>query len=173
MLRFVQRLNYRNAVRGNLDALLLMYPRKRQFERDFPTVKALIRADFEAGVTAPSSALSIAAGIIASLLGQLTESERQSTVEALAASDPQEIKALATRRIGGERDQRGDNIFFATRLCGAALLMAGRMTAVGALGRDHLDHLAGTIASHLHTDDASRFIHITERSADPPKPVVS
>ena len=169
MLRFIERLTYRNAVRGNLDALLLMYPRKRQFERDFPTLKALIRSDFEAGVTAPSSALSIASGIIASLLGQLTESERQSTVEALAASDPAEIEALATRRIGGERDQRGDNVFFATRLCGVALLMAGRMTTVGALQRDHLDHLVGTIASHLHTGDSSRFAHITKHPASQPE----
>jgi hypothetical protein len=162
MLRFVQRLNYRNAVRGHLDALLMMYPRKRQFERDFPTLKALIRADFEADVSPASSAVSIAAGIITSLLEQLQEAERSSVAQSLDASDPDEIVKLAERRIGGERDQKGDNVFFATRLCGVALLMAGRMTTAGALGREERDHLAVTIAGILGAGEGSRFAHITE-----------
>ena len=160
MLRFVQRLNHRNAVRGHLDALLMMYPRKRQFERDFPSVKRLIRDDFEKGVSPPSSAVSIAAGIITSLLEQLKETERSAVGQSLDTSDPEEIEKLAERRIGGERDQRGDNVFFATRLCGVALLMAGRMTAAGALRRDERDHLAGTIAVNLRAGDGSRFAHI-------------
>jgi hypothetical protein len=162
MLRFVQRLNHRNAVRGNLDALLMMYPRKRQFERDFPSLRKLIREDFEKGVSPTSSAVSIAAGIITSLLEQLKETERSEVAQSLDASDPDEIEKLAERRIGGERDQRGDNIFFATRLCGVALLMAGRMTTAGTLRREERDHLAVTIASNLRARDGSRFAHITE-----------
>lgn len=162
MLRFVQRLNHRNAVRANLDALLMMYPRKRQFERDFPSLKRLIREDFEKDLPPASSAVSIAAGIITSLLEQLKEAERSSVARSLDASDPDEIEKLAERRIGGERDQRGDNVFFATRLCGVALLMAGRMTTAGALSRDERDHLTSTIAGNLGAGDASRFAHITE-----------
>jgi hypothetical protein len=162
MLRFVQRLNHRNAVRANLDALLMMYPRKRQFERDFPSLKRLIREDFEKDLSPASSAVSIAAGIITSLLEQLMETERSAVAQSLEASDPDEIEKLAERRIGGERDQRGDNVFFATRLCGVALLMAGRMTTAGALSRDERDHLAVTIAGNLGAGDGSRFAHITE-----------
>ena len=168
MLRFVQWLNHRNAVRGNLDALLMMYPRKRQFERDFPTLRALIRADFEAGVPPPSSAVSIAAGIITTLLEQLSASDRGSVIRTLETSDPDEIEKLAERRIGGEKDQKGDNVFFTTRLCGVALLMAGRMTTAGALRRDERDHLVNTIAEKLGAADGSRFRHIYESPVKSP-----
>ena len=108
MLRFVQRLNHRNAVRGHLDAMLMMYPRKRQFERDFPSLKQLIREDFEKGILPASSAVTISAGIITSLLEQLNDTERSAVAQSLEASDPDEIEKLAERRIGGERDQRGE-----------------------------------------------------------------
>ena len=50
MRRFFRRLNHRDAVMKNLEALLLLYPRGRQFARDFPELKPTIRADFDAGV---------------------------------------------------------------------------------------------------------------------------
>lgn len=155
MLRFFQRLNHRDAVRGNLDALLLMYPRKRQFERDFPALKATIRAHFAAGVEPTSSALQIATSIIEGFLLQLSDEERQRVAEALAASDVQEIEALAERRIGGERDQHGDKVTFATRLCGVALLMAGRMAGVEAIRRTEYERLVTAIERTLGVEDSA------------------
>ena len=149
MLRFVQRLNHRNAVQGNLDALLLMYPRKRQFARDFPALTATIRADFESDVSPASSALRIAAEIIEGFLRQLADAEKEKISASLVTSDLAEIEALATRRIGGEKDQRGDKAFFATRLCGVALLMAGRMAGVGAIRLAEYQHLARAIEREL------------------------
>jgi hypothetical protein len=157
MLHFFRWINHRNAVRTNLDALLLMYPRARQFERDFPPVKALIREGFEHSVPPASSALSIAAWIIEHLLSQLAESERQSVVEAILARDLREFEELAQRRLGGERDQPGDNVFFATRLCGVALLMAERMAEVGALGTEEIDQLAWTIAGAPNARALGKF----------------
>lgn len=154
MLRFFQRLNHRDAVRSNLDALLLMYPRKRQFERDFPALKATLGAHFSAGVEPPSSALQITTSIIEGFLLQLSAEEKQRVAEALTASDVQEIEALAERRIGGERDQHGDNVFFATRLCGVALLMAGRMAGVGAIRRGEFERLASAVERALGADES-------------------
>jgi len=159
MLRFFQRLQHRDATRGNLDALLLMYPRKRQFERDFPALRATMRAHFAAGVEPPSSALQIATSIIEGFLLQLTDEQKRAVAEALAASDVREIEMLAERRIGGERDQPGDNAFFATRLCGVALLMAGRMTGVGALRRTEYERLASAIERALGVES----LELTER----------
>jgi hypothetical protein len=167
MLRFFQRLNHRDAVRGNLNALLLMYPRKRQFERDFPTLKATMREGFERSVPAASTALFIAARVIETLLSQLAESERQSVVEALLASDPRETEELAQRRIAGERDQPGDSVFFATRLCGVALLMAERMAQVGALRLEEIDHLAWTIAGNLRAENPDAFANFAKSLKHP------
>jgi hypothetical protein len=153
MLRFFQRLNHRDAVRGHLDALLMMYPRKRQFERDFPALKTTMRAHFAAGVEPPSSALQIATSIIEGFLTQLSEDEKQAVAEALAASDVREVEMLAERRIAGERDQTGDNVFFATRLCGVALLMAGRMAGVGALRRAEFERLVTAIKRALGVEE--------------------
>ena len=153
MLRFFQRLNHRDAVRGNLDALLLMYPRKRQFERDFPALKATIRAHFSAGVEPASSALQIATSIIEGFLRQLSEDEKRVVAEALAASDVREIEMLAERRIGGERDQKGDSVFFATRLCGVAILMSSRMAGVGALRHAEYERLVTAIERALDAGD--------------------
>jgi hypothetical protein len=149
MLRFFQRLNHRDAVRGNLDALLMMYPRKRQFERDFPALKATIRTHFGAGVEPPSSALQIATSIIEGFLLQLTDEEKRQVAEALTTSDLHEVEMLAERRIGGESDQKGDNVFFATRLCGVALLMAGKMASVGAVRQGEYQHFASLIEREL------------------------
>ena len=170
MLRFFQRLHHRDAVRGNLDALLLMYPRKRQFERDFPALKTTMRAHFSGGVEPASSALQIATSIIEGFLLQLTEEEKRAVAGALVASDVREIEMLAERRIGGERDQNGDNVFFATRLCGVALLMAGRMAGVGALRRAEFVRLVTAIERTLGVEESlelTRKFQFAEQAAPP------
>ena len=149
MLRFIERINHRNAVMENLNALLLRYPRKRQFIRDFPKLKATLREHFEGEVAPPSSALAIAISIIEGFIQQLSAEEKRATTAALAASDLMEIERLAERRIGGEKDQRGDKVFFATRLSGVAILMAGKMTSVSALGREEYEQLVRALERAL------------------------
>ena len=149
MWRFIQRINHRNAVMENLNALLLMYPRKRQFIRDFPKLKATLREHFEGEVAPPSSALAIAIGIIEGFLQQLSAEEKRATAATLAASDTTEVEKLAERRIGGEKDQRGDKVFFATRLSGVAMFMAGKMVSVNALRRDEYERFVAAIERAL------------------------
>ena len=163
MLRIVQRLNHRNAVQGNLDALLLMYPRKRQFARDFPGLRATIRADFERDVAPASSALGIATGIIEGFLRQLTGGEKEKVGASLVTGELKEIEELASRRIGGEKDKRGDKAFFATRLCGVALLMAGRMAGVGAIRRTEYEHLASEIERELGMAEGALVVAFAPR----------
>jgi hypothetical protein len=148
---FIQRVNHRNATLSNLEALLLMYPRKRQFVRDFPKLKALLRAHFEEGIAPPSSALSAAIGIIEDCLGQLSAEEKRATADALAASSLGDIEKLAGRRIAGEKDEPGDRVFFATRLCAMALFMSGRMAGAGVLRRQEHEALLVAIERALAT----------------------
>jgi hypothetical protein len=149
MLRFIQWINHRNATLGHLDALLMMYPRKRQFFRDFPRHRQIVRAHFEADVPPATSALLVATSIIEGFLKQLTAEEKQATAKALAASDLTEIEKLAERRIGGEKDQPGDKVFFATRLSSVAILMAGKMVAVNAVQREEYRTLIGAVEHAL------------------------
>jgi hypothetical protein len=153
MLRFIQRINHRNATLANLDALLMMYPRKRQFFRDFPKLRRTVREHFEGGVTPASSALIVAMSIIEGFLYQLNAEEKRATAAALAASDLNEFEKLAERRIGGEKDQPGDKVFFATRLSGVAILMAGKMTSVSALGREEYEQFVETVERSLEVEE--------------------
>ena len=112
---------------GNLDALLLMYPRKRQFVRDFPALKATVRADFEGGVPPAVHRAAVRDRIvIESFLQQLSRGGEEKVRPPRSLRSIWRVSRLAERRIGGERDQRGDKVFFATRLCGVALFMAGQ-----------------------------------------------
>ncbi len=77
MRRFFRRLNHRDAVMKNLEALLLNYPRGRQFARDFPRLKTAIRADFEAGVPPTLAALKISESVIANFVDQLEGPRRR------------------------------------------------------------------------------------------------
>lgn len=166
MWRFIQRIYHRNATLGHLEALLMMYPRKRQFLDDFPRFNATIREHFEEAVPAASSALVIAESIIEGFLRQLSPEEKRATAEALAACDLHEIEELVERRIGGEKDQPGDKVFFATRLSAVALLMAGKMAGVNALQRQEYEHLAAAIEQALEATDG---IRLAERFL-PPRP---
>jgi hypothetical protein len=149
MWRFIQRINHRNATLGHLDALLMMYPRKRQFFRDFPKLKQMVREHFEKGVPSASTALIGATSIIEGFLRQLTAEEKQATAKALTASDLGELENLALRRIAGERDQPGDKTFFAARLSGVAILMAGQMVAVNAVQREEYRKLIEAVERAL------------------------
>lgn len=161
MWRFIQRINHRNAVMANLNALLLMYPRKRQFIHDFPKLKATLREHFEEEAPPASSALIVATSIIDGFLQQLSAEEKRATAAALAACDPTEIEKLAERRIGGEKDQAGDKVFFATRLSGVAIFMAGKMVGVNALQGEEYRKLVGAVERGLGVtsslDLATRF----------------
>ena len=149
MWRFIQRINHRNATLGHLEALLMMYPRKRQFFRDFPKLKPMVGEHFEKGVPSASTALFGATSIIEGFLRQLTTEEKQATAKALAASDLGELENLALRRIAGERDQPGDKAFFATRLSGVAILMAGKMVGVNGVQREEYRTLVGVVERAL------------------------
>ena len=164
MLRFIQWVNHRNATLGHLDALLMMYPRKRQFFRDFPKLKETVREHFEKGVPSASSALIGATSIIEGLLKQLTAEEKQATAKALAASDPGELEKLALRRIAGERDQPGDKAFFATRLSGVAILMAGKMVGVNGVQREEYRKLIDAVENALGVTDS---LDLAERFQPP------
>ena len=164
MLGFIQRVSHRNAALGNLEALLLMYPRKRQFVRDFPQLKAMFRSHFEAGIAPASSAVVAATAIIEDLCRQLGDDEKRAIVAALDASDPGEVGKLAERRVGGEKDERGDQVFFATRFCGVALFMAGKMTGVGALRQEEYRSFAASIGRAL---DAAGEVGLAEKFRAP------
>jgi len=149
MWRFIQRINHRNATLGHLEALLMMYPRKRQFFRDFPHFKETVREHFEGEVPAASSALAVATNVIENFLLQLRADEKNATAAALVACDLHDIEKLVERRIGGEKDQPGDKVFFATRLSAVAILMAAKMARVNAVQRQEYEHLATAIGRAL------------------------
>jgi hypothetical protein len=164
MWRFIQRINHRNATLGHLDALLMMYPRKRQFFRDFPNLRQTVREHFEGDIMPASSALAVATSIIESFLHQLSSEEKSATAAALAASDLREIERLAERRISGERDRHGDKASFATQLSGVAMLMAGKMAGVNALQREEYAYLVAAIERALGAETehsiAETFAHV-------------
>ena len=136
MRRFFRRLNHRDAVMTHLNALLLVYPRGRQFAHDFPTLKATIRADFEAGVPPTIAALRIAGSILGRFLGQLDAGEKARVLEALVERGRAGFAELARQRVKGARGKVGDRLQFVTQLAGAAIYIAERMAEEGALRFD-------------------------------------
>jgi hypothetical protein len=148
MRGFFRRLSHRDAVRRNLEALLLLYPRRRRLERDFPALKATIRADFEARVEPGLTALRLAAAMLASFFGQLTEKERSRVLAALAARGRDAFAIIVREEIRGRRDRTKDRVEFLTRLSGAAIYIAGRMAEEGA----------------LRFDDYADFVHRIEKA---------
>lgn len=166
MLRFIQWINHRNATLGHLDALLMMYPRKRQFFRDFPKLRQAVREHFEGGVMPASSALIVATSIVEGFLQQLNAEEKRAAAETLRASDLMEIEKLAERRIGGEKDQPGDKVFFAARLAGVAILMAGKMAEVNALQREEYLKLVDAVERRLGVTSS---LDLTKKFSVPPR----
>jgi hypothetical protein len=141
MRRFFRRLNHRDAVMRNLDALLLLYPRGRQFPRDFPTLKATIRSDFETGVPPTVSALRISGGVIGSFVGQLGDDQKARVLAALVEHGRAHYAVIALRRVKGPRvkawrEPVRDPVLFVSELAGAAIYIAGRMAEEGTIRWD-------------------------------------
>ncbi len=145
MRRFFRRLNHRDAVMKTLEALLLAYPRGRQFAHDFPTLKATIRADFEANVQPTLSALRICDGVIGNFLQQLEPAERAQVLEALVEGGRAHYAEVARRQVRTTRTKKAerDSVLFVSELTGAAIYIAGRMAEEATLRwDDYADFLA-------------------------------
>ncbi len=154
MRAFIARLRHRDAVLENLNSLLLLYPRKRQFAADFPELKAVMRAHCEAGVAAPSSALQIAVGIIENFLRQLDDRGKAAVLDALVQTGRPGFSEIAAARLKGERGEERDPVRFATRLAGVAIFMAARMAEEGTLSRRDYGGFLEKLASALGADAA-------------------
>ncbi len=152
MRGFVGRINHRDAVLAHLGALLLCYPPKRQFADDFPELKSRMRSDFEAGVTASSSALQIAEAIVGSFVGQLDATEKAAVLGGLVDTGRRGFAEIAERRVKGAREPAGGNVLFVTRLAGVALFMAGRMSEEGSVGRHAYAEFVARLALLLGAD---------------------
>jgi hypothetical protein len=150
--RFVRRLRYRDQVLEHLGALLLMYPRGRQFADDFPGLRASIRTHFEEGAAPSAAALKIAADILSGLLHQLSDLEKRGLLSSLANADPVEAKALASRRLARAKTDAANAAaptVFAGELASVAIFMAWRMSEEGTLRREEVNYLLRTIEEAL------------------------
>jgi hypothetical protein len=118
----------------------VLYPRGRQFARDFPNLKATIRTDFDSGIPPLVSALKLAAAIFDSLLDQLDEDERRRALAALSEGGRAHYQKVAERRVRGEREMKRevkrDRALFISELVGAAIYIAQRMAEEGTLRFD-------------------------------------
>jgi hypothetical protein len=154
VLRFVKRLNYRDRVHEHLNALLVGYPAGRQFADDFPSLRDAIRSRFEAGVSAPSAALQLAAEIVSGLLGQLDAAGKVRVAEGMLRLDREQAAAMASRFLAGAREEPADRLSFATELAGLAVFMAARMADEGTLRRGEYDYLVAAIEEALGAEAA-------------------
>jgi hypothetical protein len=139
MRGLVGRLNHRDAVLSNLNALLLLYPPKRQFSDDFPKLKSVVRSHFDDGISAPLSALQIAETIIENFIQQLTDTEKAAALDGLISTGRKGFAVIAEKHVQRNREpQPTDNVTFVTRLTGVAIFMADHLAQEGALSRsDH------------------------------------
>ena len=154
MLRQAKWLFYRDRVLEQLGALLLAYPRGRQFFRDFPGLKSEMRRHFEAGLAPASSALQLAAAIVAGLLGQLGAGEREDVAARLGALDLDGLKATASERLARRSAETGEPRAFAIELAGLAIFIARGLAEEGTLSREEYNLLLGEIATALRPDGA-------------------
>ncbi len=136
MRRFFRRLNHRDAVMKNLEALLLLYPRGRQFARDFPELKPMIRTDFDAGVPPTLSAFRIASLVIENFIGQLEAPQKARVLEALVEGGRAHYADVARKRVRGARAKERDPVLFVSQLAGTAIYIAGRLAEEGTLRWD-------------------------------------
>ncbi len=142
-------MRYRDQVLEQLGALLLMYPRGRQFAKDFPDLRATVRRHFEEGVAPASAASQIAADMLADILRQLGAKERATVLAGILAAPPEAAESLAARRLGGDRTRKAEAVAFATELASVAIFMGRRMAEEGTLRRDELRHLLAAIEGAL------------------------
>jgi hypothetical protein len=174
VLRFVKRLNYRDRVLDHLGALLLAWPRGRQFARDFPGLRATIRGHFEAGLSPQSSATRLAAGIIAGTLRQLGEPDRRAVLDEIGRLDREALASMASRRVAGGVD-KPDPVAFATDLVAIAIFMARRMAEEGTLQRSDYVHvlreIEGAIVASGEPAPASGLLELFPLSGEAQGPL--
>lgn len=145
MLRLFRWLGFRDKALDQLGALLLMYPRGRQFTADFAGLRQAMRAHFEAGISPAGSAVQIAAAIAGDLVRQLAPKQRAEVRERLQAFEPGTLEALAQRQIAGMEARPADSAVFAAQLAGVALFLARRMTEEATLHRSEYEYLLAEI----------------------------
>jgi hypothetical protein len=136
MRRFFRKLNHRDAVLRDLEALLVLYPPRRQFDRDFPALKVTIRTDFEAHVAPTLTALRIAQGVLDNFLDQLNAAEKAQALAALVERGRAGFSTIVERRVAGRRETPSDRAAFVAQLAGGAIYIAGRMAEEGVLRWD-------------------------------------
>ncbi len=151
MLRFARWLNYRDEALGHLGALLAMYPRGRQFTRDFPGLRRALKAHFDAGLSPAGAALQLGATIIADLARQLDAGGRAAAAAELKRISADELGELAARQISRQPDEVPPPAIFLARLAGVALFLGGRMAEEGRLAQGEMQFFAATVDNALRT----------------------
>lgn len=149
MLRQAKWLFYRDRMLEQLGALLLAYPRGRQFPDDFPGLKAGMRRHFDGGLPPASAALQLAGGIVAGLLRPLAAEERERVLARLLASGLDDLKAAATRRTARRSRDVTDPTELAAELAGVAIFMARGLAEEGTLSRDEYAWFVGELDAAL------------------------
>jgi hypothetical protein len=149
MLRQARWLFYRDGVLEQLSALLLAYPRGRQFFRDFPGLKAEMRRQFDAGVAPASAALQLATGILSGLVRQLGEADRALVLARLRSMELEALKAIAAERNAGRRRDETAPAAFAAELAGVSIFMARGLAEAGILARREYAWLLGELETAL------------------------
>lgn len=149
MLRQAKWLFYRDRVLEQLGALLLAYPRGRQFFGDFPGLKAEVRRHFDAGLAPASASLQLASGILTGLLRQLGGAERAWVLARLRSMELEGLKAIAAERNAGRRRDETAPAAFAAELAGVAMFMARGLAEEGTLAREEYAWLLGELEAAL------------------------
>jgi hypothetical protein len=133
MLRFPRWLTYRDTVLDYLGALLVMYPRGRQFSADFTGLHAILNSHFEAQMRPSGSATEIAAIILGELVQQLSPEQRTELAKQIEALEAREIQALVTNQLSKRTADVRDHVTFTANLIGAAIFIGRRMVDEGTL----------------------------------------
>ncbi len=169
MLRQAKWLFYRDRVLDQLGALLLAYPRGRQFFRDFPGLKVEMRRQFDAGVAPASAALQLASGILSGLVRQLGAAERTVVLARLRSVELEELKAIAAERNAGRRQDLAEPAAFAAELAGVAIFMARGLAEEGILSRQEYAWLLRELESALDRSGDADSGPLSRRFALPEK----
>jgi hypothetical protein len=167
MLRQAKWLFYRDRVLEQLGALLLAYPRGRQFFGDFPGLKAKMREHFDAGLAPASASLQLASGILTGLLRQLGAAERALVLARLRSVELEALKAIAAERNAGRRRDETAPAAFAAELAGVAIFMARGLAEEGMLGRAEYAWLLGELETALGSNGEAGSGPLSRRFALP------
>ena len=165
MLRQAKWLFYRDRVLEQLGALLLAYPRGRQFFSDFPGLKTETRRHFDGGLAPASAALQLAAGILSGLLRQLGAAERAAVLARLRTVQLEELKAIAAERNAGRRRDETAPAAFAAELAGVAIFMARGLAEEGILAREEYAWLLAELETTLDPNGEADTERLSRRFA--------